>query len=668
MADDINKLKENAKNAAAEFSALGEAFRNIQDELSQLVSKSENFDEISRKVARTYSNDFKKATEAIIREQDKIVQLQKKQASGTRLSAKEQRQLAQAQANYSKQRGVAENALNVLKRNGIALDDKTVEKLQEALFTSEEQIKKADELNNAYVAARGLTGSILDNGKAYLIKLDQTGLAAALLNNKLNATQKLTLAGEGAMLAFAKGALQASSNVANIQKASGLSAKNAREIQKSFRDIALSSDNVFINSIRLNESFRELMSTTGMVSDFGGDFLETFTVLNKQIGLGAKESQKLAFFARLQSTNTDAVLENAVDTLNTFNKTNRTSFTSKQILTDISQVSSAIAVSLGMVPDNLVEATSEARALGVSLAQIDQIASSLLQFESSIENELALQLVSGKQISFEKARQLALENDYAGLAKEIRENEELRSVFTNGNRIEQELAGKALGGQRDLIADMVMQQELLRLGNEGFIEQYGEQTFESLKALDAQQKFEASMDKLKGIISDVMINLQPVIDGIANMTSNSYVLYGILGAMAGLSLVKLIASITTLALSLGTASAGAITLNSALTFGLGAVALTAAIGVGMAAYSQAKQDSSQDIAQDFIMQDGKIQKFRKDDLIIGGTSLMSESSYNNNTNNSKIEALLEQLVAKNTNVYMDSSQVGYAEAFSYSKL
>jgi len=236
MADDINKLRENAKNAADEFSALGEAFRNIQDELSQLVSKSENFDEISQRVARTYANDFKKATEAIIREQDKIVELQKKQASGSRLTASEQRKLAQAQSNYSKQRGIAENALNVLKRNGISLDEDTIEKLQEALFTSEEQIRKADELNTAYITARGLTGSILDNGKAYLIKLDQTGLAAALLNNKLNATQKLTLAGEGAMLAFAKAALQASSNVANIQKATGLSAKNARDVRSKIRE------------------------------------------------------------------------------------------------------------------------------------------------------------------------------------------------------------------------------------------------------------------------------------------------------------------------------------------------------------------------------------------------------------------------------------------------
>ena len=35
---------------------------------------------------------------------------------------------------------------------------------------------------------------------------------------------------------------------------------------------------------------------------------------------------------------------------------------------------------------------------------------------------------------------------------------------------------------------------------------------------------------------------------------------------------------------------------------------------------------------------------------------------------SKVESLLEQLVKKDSDVYMDSSKVGYADALSYSKL
>ena len=40
-----------------------------------------------------------------------------------------------------------------------------------------------------------------------------------------------------------------------------------------------------------------------------------------------------------------------------------------------------------MSPELLAEAATEARALGSTLAQLDAIAGSLLDFESSIENE-----------------------------------------------------------------------------------------------------------------------------------------------------------------------------------------------------------------------------------------------------------------------------------------
>lgn len=215
---------------------------------------------------------------------------------------------------------------------------------------------------------------------------------------------------------------------------------------------------------------------------------------------------------------------------------------------------------------------------------------------------------------------------------------------------------------------MVMMEEMRRLGNDEFIRQYGEQSFQQLQALSAQERFNEAMVKLQSFIGDLALDLQPFTDMLGKALTNTKALYGIMGLMLGLSFSKMIYSLVQVAATLASAGISAVTIQTALTAGAFALALPALLGVAYGAYKTIQNDAEQDVAQDFIMQDGKIQKFRKDDLIIGGTSLMSESSYSNNTNNSKIEALLEQLVAKNTNVYMDSSQVGYAEAFSYSKL
>ena len=66
---------------------------------------------------------------------------------------------------------------------------------------------------------------------------------------------------------------------------------------------------------------------------------------------------------------------------------------------------------------NLAQAAVEAKKLGVNLSTTAKIADSLLDFESSIEKELEAALLTGKQINYNKARQLALEGDVAGAAK-----------------------------------------------------------------------------------------------------------------------------------------------------------------------------------------------------------------------------------------------------------
>ncbi len=69
--------------------------------------------------------------------------------------------------------------------------------------------------------------------------------------------------------------------------------------------------------------------------------------------------------------------------------------------------------------DNLAKAAVQARKLGLSLETTGKIANSLLDFESSIEKEMEASLMIGKQLNFNKARQLALEGDLAGAAKDV---------------------------------------------------------------------------------------------------------------------------------------------------------------------------------------------------------------------------------------------------------
>ena len=81
----------------------------------------------------------------------------------------------------------------------------------------------------------------------------------------------------------------------------------------------------------------------------------------------------------------------------------------------------------------------------------------------------------------------------------------------------------------------------------------------------------------------------------------------------------------------------------------------------------AKALGGEDVAADFISRPGQpVQKFRKDDIIVGGTSLGG-----NGKGNDEIVSLLKELISevkKGGNIYMDGNKVGKSLALANSKM
>ena len=139
--------------------------------------------------------------------------------------------------------------------------------------------------------------------------------------------------------------------------------------------------------------------------------------------------------------------------------------------------------------------------------------------------------------------------------------------------------------------------------------------------------------------------------------------------IAGVSLAKTIGSLVTMGIQMGIISLESITTASALSFGLGAIAIAAGIGIIAAASKSAKSQKVQDgIAPSskgpFTITDS----YGAMATTTAGDSLMASPNVGKGGGDSKMLAVLEQIAKKDSNVYMDSSKVGYAESLSYSKL
>ncbi len=118
----------------------------------------------------------------------------------------------------------------------------------------------------------------------------------------------------------------------------------------------------------------------------------------------------------------------------------------KQLMADISKTSAATTLSLGKNPKALAEAVAMAKSFGMEMSQLNSIADSLLDFESSISNELEAELLLGKDLNLEKARQAALNNDLATLASEIADQAGSAADLGKMNRLEGGGGGEGGGG------------------------------------------------------------------------------------------------------------------------------------------------------------------------------------------------------------------------------
>ena len=90
-----------------------------------------------------------------------------------------------------------------------------------------------------------------------------------------------------------------------------------------------------------------------------------------------------------------------------------------KIVADIAKSSKDTAKFFGGNVKALKKAAIEANKLGMSISDMASISDKLLNFEDSISAQFELQAMTGKQINFDKARQLALEGDIAGATKQV---------------------------------------------------------------------------------------------------------------------------------------------------------------------------------------------------------------------------------------------------------
>ena len=429
----------------------------------------------------------------------------------------------------------------------------------------------------------------------------------------------------------------------------GISYENASKLQTELHGVATASGLAYINAETLNKALIETTKHTGIMSQtLGTNFLKTFITFTDRMGMATKEAEKLSFLTRLQSKDTRSVVKDQIASVNQYNKQNKTAFTAVGILKSMGSASSDVVVSLGMGVDELTNATIAATSLGTTLDTIASIADGLLNFEQSIGAEMELSLALGESINLGKERELALNNKLGKLGESLMSQEKILNAFRTGNRVVQDLAAAAMGVQREVLADMIMMQDKKMLSEEEFLEIYGEQTVKNIEALTAQEELNKSIEKMKVRLMEAFKPLVPIIEGFSSIVASILeskvglgVMLSLMGGLAARSITIAIA--TALTAAFNPANPANIASLGLAGLAVGAI-LTGAIYATVA--SAEGSVPSADIEDDFMSRNGVITSFNKDDLIIGGTSLLANQNSGNKaqgSNNIGMEELKSTL-------------------------
>ena len=190
-------------------------------------------------------------------------------------------------------------------------------------------------------------------------------------------------------------------------------------------------------------------AVTGLVQEFGSLSVVSAGVSTKlglmtgQFGISGANAAKL--LKSMESIN-GASIETNLNLISSVGELARAEGVAPaQVLNDIAESTEEFALFAKGGGQNIAKAAIEARKLGLNLSTVAGIAENLLDFESSIEKEMEASMLLGRQLNLDKARELALTGNLAGLAEEIKNQVGSQAEFEAMNVVERKALAAAIG-------------------------------------------------------------------------------------------------------------------------------------------------------------------------------------------------------------------------------
>ena len=248
-----------------------------------------------------------------------------------------------------------------------------------------------------------------------------------------------------------------------------------------------------------------LGSNFGMNVDEAAKLSSKVFDTSKALGLSGDEAANL-FGTLMQTANlSDTQAEKLAE--GAFQLARQAGVAPQAVMADIASSTEDIAEFTKDGGDNIAEAAVQARQMGLSLSTTAKISKGLLDFQSSISNEIEASVLIGKQLNFQRARQLALEGDIAGATKEVVSQLGSEAEFNKLNVLQRESLAKSIGVSVSELSKMVGQTDKLTLSGAMAGKSFGD-----MLGQDTLSNISNMMNEIKALGAMLIKELGPAID------------------------------------------------------------------------------------------------------------------------------------------------------------
>ena len=662
LGDDLEKANDEIQKFKEEIGALDNQLLSLGASIkSQITDKIKDADGVTQELYKSYNKDISSAITQSSKQLNNYAAIQKRVNDGYDVEAELTKEVAKVQ----KLQSITLRKIEFLKREGVQLNIDEIDALEETFALDQKILKNLKEQNTKQRESLGIAGKLADSVEGILQKAGAGGIAklfnfkdaaadAAKENKKQseasgkkvtsfqnvknlsksifkNVDKAAAKAGfAGVLLKLSKSLvtqfLKADESTTEIARGLSMSKKEAKEFKGEMFESSVAAG---LTGITIKEQKKAVMSLNkalgGTAIAFDKDIREGAAESLALLGLSEEAVGNMAKQAMITGKSFKALEKEQAKGVLDAEREFGIRLKLSDVLDESNKITGLARVNAMGIEGGLTKAVATAKSLGIEMSAVASSAGQLLDFESSIQNELQAELLIGRDLNLEKARAAALAGDQEALAKALVEEAGSLEELQGMNVIQQQALAGALGMSADQLADSLVNQEALSTQAQADLDRKAAEVLENEKALSITQMQTRAMDKFSEAVQ-----------------------------MMGKGLI------------IGAAAAAALAIG--LTFGAGAPLILAGMAAaGVAAYALSST------VEDGVAPPGKgpftiTDRFGATDITAAGDGIAVSPNINTqggaggNANMSETNMLLKQILSKEGTVQMDSTNVGTAFA------